>query len=242
MLTNIQGAISLATSALVGSALGKGDVDLAKRAIKVATLFNIVVVVGFSLGIQPFLPSLASVYSSNAELQDRVIENLQIYMSIVFVVDGIQIGLQGVVKGLGLQEEAQKYTGLCFFLVGLPCAYFVSSNNGLGFGEHGLWYGYLVGLVLLVTLYSRMLWNVDFTEVIKRVLEQNEEEERLANELKMLESNDNSSTSDTNFSDSLLTTSEIDRTVTTQEAHSTSEDSQISSHYGSVCRSFENQI
>lgn len=63
-------------------------------------------VVVIALGIQPFIPWLARVYSSNEEVQDRVIDNLRIFMSLVFVVDGVQIGLQGVVKGLGLQEEA----------------------------------------------------------------------------------------------------------------------------------------
>lgn len=64
------------------------------------------VVVVIALGIQPFIPWLARVYSSNEEVQDRVIENLRIYMILIFVFDGAQIGLQGVVKGLGLQEEA----------------------------------------------------------------------------------------------------------------------------------------
>lgn len=87
-------------------------------------------------------------------------------MALVLVIDGAQIGLQGVVKGLGLQEEAQKSAGISFFLVGLPCAYLVASDKFLGLGTTGLWYGYLVGLVLLVVLYSRMLLNVDYVDVI----------------------------------------------------------------------------
>lgn len=171
MLLYIQVAVSLATSALVGSALGEGNVRLAKRAIKVATLFNMALVFVIALGIQPFIPYLAKVYSSNEEVQDRVIENLRVYMIFVFICDGAQIGLQGVVKGLGLQEEAQKSAGISFFLVGLPCAYFVSSDAGLGLGELGLWYGYLVGLILLIVLYTRMLMNIDMVEIIQRVKE-----------------------------------------------------------------------
>lgn len=46
----------------------------------------------------------------------------------------------------------------------------------------------MVGLVLLVTLYTRLLMNVDYDDVIKRVQEQAEEEERLNFEFKSVDS------------------------------------------------------
>lgn len=67
-------------------------------------------------------------------------------------------------------------------LVGIPCAYLFSSPKFIGLGASGIWYGYLIGLVLLVALYLRLLLNVDFADVYKKVLEQAEEEERLGDE------------------------------------------------------------
>ena len=71
-------------------------------------------------------------------------------------------------------------------------------------GSNGLWYGYLVGLVLLIILYTRLLLNVDFKEIIQKVKEQIEEEQRLHLEFNITDSSAGSSMRDTQCCDQSL--------------------------------------
>lgn len=84
-----------------------------------------------------------------------------------------------------------------------------------------------------------MLMNVDYDDVIKRVQEQIEEEERLNFEFKTMDSS-GTSTGDTHCGDSLLHSNETIPYLSAQDVHHTSDDGQTSSYYESLHSSFEN--
>ena len=75
--------------------------------------------------------------------------------------------MQGVIKGLGLQVEASRLAGYCYFLVGLPAAWVL----GLYFGVNGLWFGILIATVVLLKLYMRLLMEADWEGIMEKILE-----------------------------------------------------------------------
>ena len=86
--------------------------------------------------------------------------NLRVY-SIVFILDSIQVLLCGVIKGLGLQDQAQNYAMFSFFLISLPASYLFSLT--FEYGINGLWYGFSIGLFVLILFYLKLIlfsnWN-----------------------------------------------------------------------------------
>lgn len=77
--------------------------------------------------------------------------NLRAY-SLIYVLDASQVGLNGVIKGLGLQNKAQNFAFVSYFFIGLPSAYVFGIH--LGFGLNGLWYGFAIGLLALTFFYT----------------------------------------------------------------------------------------
>ena len=71
------------------------------------------------------------------------------------------------IKGIGLQEKAQFISMLSFFMIGLPSAYLCGIT--FGYGINGLWYGFAVGLFVLIILYSLLLLRTDWTIESKNI-------------------------------------------------------------------------
>jgi MATE family multidrug resistance protein len=154
-----------AISALVGSALGSGYVEKAKRIVIITMFLSSFTMLVVSVTVYCNLERIISIYcdeSETKEVYDLAVSNLGAYTMIYFL-DGIQVNLQATIKGLGLQEKAQFISLLSFFIIGLPCSYLCGIT--FKYGLNGLWYGFAVGLIFLVILYSLLLIRTDWNSV-----------------------------------------------------------------------------
>lgn len=135
---------SLAISALVGSALGKGNVYQAKKVAILAMVLTFMSILCAISVIWGNATSLVNVYTRDTKIVQLASSNLKAYC-IIMLLDGFQYNLQAIIKGLGLQEKAQYLSLVSMFLVGLPGAYLACFKMNLGI--NGLWYGFALGLV-----------------------------------------------------------------------------------------------
>ena len=163
---------SLAISALVGSALGKGNVYQAKKISIIAIILTSMSILCVVTLICGNATSLVSVYTRDPPTVQLASSNLQAYCMIMLL-DGFQYNLQAIIKGLGLQEKAQYLSLISMFLVGLPCAYFACFKMSLGI--NGLWYGFAAGLVIQSILFGSLICKSDWHKISQDIQAQYED-------------------------------------------------------------------
>ena len=81
---------------------------------------------------------LASYITNEEEVRDTV-SNMFILVAIVLVFDSGQVFMQGPILAMGFQTTACYYSIACYWLIGLPLAYYFSYLQG--FGAFGLYAG-----------------------------------------------------------------------------------------------------
>ena len=111
---------------------------------------------------------IAKIYTDSDEMALRSSQNFLIY-TYIFVIDGIQINLQSVIKALGLQEKAQNTALFSYFFVCLPMAYFLSVK--MEYGIDGLWFGLLVALILLIVHFTNLVYSQDWNAISLEIRE-----------------------------------------------------------------------
>ena len=116
--------------------------------------------------LQTFSLEVVSFYNNSETIQNLAVKCLYSY-TIAYGLDAVQVMLQGVIKGLGIQQRAQNSALVSFFCVGLPSAYLLAFHYG--YGIEGLWYGYSIGLLILVLLYSFLIFTADWNEIVKNI-------------------------------------------------------------------------
>ena len=134
---------SLAISALVGSSLGKGNIDQAKKVALVAIALTTVSIIFIIAVIWTNAEWIVCIYTKDPSIVELAVSNIRTYC-VVLLLDGFQYNLQAIIKGLGLQEKAQYLSLVSMFMIGLPCAYVCCFKFELGI--NGLWYGFSVGV------------------------------------------------------------------------------------------------
>jgi MATE family multidrug resistance protein len=152
-----------AAAVLVGQAVGAGDGSRARRAaiasLGAGALFMLLS--GLALMIWP--GPLARLFSDEAPVV--ALSALLLPIAGVFqVFDGIQVVAIGVLRGVGDTRAPVAVNVLGFWLVGLPASLWF--GFGLRGGAAGLWWGLVVGLVivavcLLVRVRVRMWRSLD---------------------------------------------------------------------------------
>lgn len=101
----------------------------------------------------------------------RVLPVLAVYV----VVDGVQVALTGIVKGLGKQRIGSYVVFFSYYLVGLPISIGLGFNwsqanrTGDGWGILGLAAGTTVGSVLHCLLYAALVWRTDWPKEAQEV-------------------------------------------------------------------------
>jgi Na+-driven multidrug efflux pump len=94
-------SFSFAMSALVGAAMGQGNLNKAKAVIWLVFLLTGLFVAAVFLLIQVYGYILVDIYTENGGIRTEAISNLKAY-SLIYVLDSVQVLLSGITKGLGL--------------------------------------------------------------------------------------------------------------------------------------------
>jgi MATE family multidrug resistance protein len=96
-------------------------------------------------------------------------------IALILSIDGIQVTLSGVVKGVGKQSFGAKAVVGAFYVIGLPVILYLSFSCNLQI--YGIWIGSGVASVILDFVYMWALKNMDFraqAEEIAQNMEKNE--------------------------------------------------------------------
>jgi MATE family multidrug resistance protein len=131
---------------LVGQAVGAGDGSRARRAAAASLCAGagFMLIAGLALVALP--EPLARLFSAETAVV-AVAATLLPIAGVFQVFDGIQVVSIGVLRGVGDTRAPVLLNVLAFWLIGLPASLWF--GFGLGGGAAGLWWGLVVGLVVV---------------------------------------------------------------------------------------------
>jgi len=165
-------AVSAATRC--GNALGLADAEAAKTSAVAAPVLAGLTSVTVALLLLALHRVWLGAFTGDAAViasVGRVLPVLAVYV----VVDGVQVALTGIVKGLGKQEIGSYVVFFSYFLVGLPISVGLGFNwsqanrTGDGWGILGLAAGTTVGSILHCLLYAALVWRTDWPKEAQEV-------------------------------------------------------------------------
>jgi MATE family multidrug resistance protein len=135
-----------AAAVLVGQAVGAGDGSRARRAAAASLGAGAAFMLLCGLALMTLPGPMARLFSAEAPV--LAVATLLLPIAGVFqVFDGIQVVSIGILRGVGDTRAPVLLNVLAFWLIGLPASLWF--GFGLGGGAAGLWWGLVVGLVLV---------------------------------------------------------------------------------------------
>lgn len=146
--------VSSAAAIIVGHAVGRGDPEGVRR----ATVASLAVGAGFMLctgGLFIVAPEpLAALYTRDAVVLGLAALLLPL-AGLFQVFDGVQVVAIGLLRGLGDTRMPMIVNVIGFWCIGMPVSLWL--GFGLDFGAVGLWWGLVVGLIIVaVFLIARV--------------------------------------------------------------------------------------
>ena len=137
--------LSSAGTVRVASALGSGVAGAVRRAAHVAigivVAFELITAVGFIL-LRHELPLL---YSDDP-LVLVLASQLLVYAAAFQLFDGLQVVGMGILRGLNDTRVPAIMAFVAYIMLCIPLGYVIAFP--LGFGAHGIWIGYVIGLTI----------------------------------------------------------------------------------------------
>ena len=128
---------------LIGNAIGKKDVTLAKRYFNMISAYTLIYCIAMQLILIPNKGLISAFFTSDQDVRALVTLCIPV-VSLKFVSDGYQGVLgYGVLPALGLQEIGFKITLTVAYLLTIPAACLFAFT--LSFGVVGLVYGGAAG-------------------------------------------------------------------------------------------------
>lgn len=142
--------IANATMIRVSHEYGRKNYEGAKRAANAS--FHIITIFMMFLAVAYFFlrVPIASVFTSDPQVIE-IASTLLIIGAVYQISDGLQLVSVGALRGIGDVKVPMYYSFFCYMIASLGTAYLFGFK--LGFGESGLWYGFVAGLSLACLLY-----------------------------------------------------------------------------------------
>ncbi len=143
--------LSMAITARVGQAAGKGQINQARFkgfvGVGLCTIFMC-----FTAIIMILFPEfIVSIYTNDAEVGDMAVKLL--FMAAIFQIsDGLQVGGFGALRGLKDTKKPMYVNIFAYVVVGLSLAWYLGIY--IEKGPLGLWTGLIVGLTIAAILHN----------------------------------------------------------------------------------------
>ena len=146
--------VSAAAAVLVGHAVGRGDLEAARREASAALACGVGFMSVTALVLIGFAPWLARVFTADPGI--LAVASALIPIAGVFqVFDGIQGVSSGILRGAG-DTRVPMWANLAgYFAVGLPLGAWLGLSSG--WGPQGIWWGLVAGLASVAALLG---WRV----------------------------------------------------------------------------------
>jgi MATE family, multidrug efflux pump len=158
--------VSAAATVLVGHAVGRGDPTGARRSAGAALATGVAFMTLTALGFLLLPTAIARVYSEDVAVIALAATLLPIAGAFQ-IFDGIQVVSIGILRGLADTRAPFLIAVLGFWLVGFPVSLVLGFRTPLG--PAGLWWGLVVGLVvvaILLLLRTRARFRRRITRVV----------------------------------------------------------------------------
>jgi MATE family, multidrug efflux pump len=140
--------VSSAAAVIIGHAVGRGDALAVRRSTSAALLVGAGFMAGAAVLFVAAPGILASLYTSDAAVLALAVLLLPI-AGVFQVFDGLQVVSIGLLRGLGDTQVPVVANAVGFWCLGMPVSLWL--GFGLGYGAVGLWWGLVVGLVMVAT-------------------------------------------------------------------------------------------
>ena len=160
--------ISFSSTALVGIAIGQGNVARGKKISLLALATGVCISIITTLVVIIFKWSIPYMYTTEVAVADLVTSLLKIYVWFGLL-DGVQIILHGIIKGIGKQAIASVICLVVLYPINIPVAYFFAWP--CGYGVFGLWYSQILSIVLLLVSYTTILTTYNWQQISDEVRE-----------------------------------------------------------------------
>jgi len=163
---NVPMGVAQAGAVLVGQAIGRGDLNAARRSAGAATLIGVGIMAVFAIIFLSIPDMLAAVYTTDVGVVAVAVALIPI-AGVFQVFDGLQVVSAGLLRGTA-DTRVPMLVGLVgFWLVGMPVSLIL--GFGLDQGATGLWWGCVAGLGA-VGLFLAARVKQQLTSDIDRVL------------------------------------------------------------------------
>ncbi len=147
--------ISAAASVRVGKEMGRGDMPAVRR----AGFSGFVLAAGIMASFGMVFVLVRHVFPTFYIDERSVVElasSLMIIGALFQVSDGIQATGLGVLRGMSDVKSPTIITFVAYWVIGLPSGYIMAFP--LGWGVHGMWLGFVVGLTTSAGLLARRFY------------------------------------------------------------------------------------
>jgi len=161
----LQMGVYTAVSIRVGSKLGDGDADSARRVARVGTIWGSICAVGVGGLLWAVSPVVGQLFTSDPEVLAATAAGVPL-LALDMTLSSLSFTAQGILEGQARPELATYAALGGNWLVGLPIAWALGYAAGMGLS--GLWWGTIIGevvhSVVLLVVAGRTNWE---TEVVR---------------------------------------------------------------------------
>mmetsp|Transcript_36985 Transcript_36985/g.101798 ORF Transcript_36985/g.101798 Transcript_36985/m.101798 type:complete len:469 (-) Transcript_36985:179-1585(-) len=157
--------------ALVGSALGAGDVDRTRRCVGLAIALTLVIWVPVAATLW-WVP-LATWLAPNSSIQLLLSRLIRLY-AVGGIFEGLQYVLGGVLRGLGQPAVAARGYAVVFYGLALPAV--VICEFVFHLGLVGVWLCYVAGNALVCVYFGLHIYGLSFSRLAQEALVQMEKD------------------------------------------------------------------
>lgn len=149
--------LSIATTARVGFAAGKGDLQEARLIGYVGIALG-AAVMSLAASILLVMPELvARLYTRDIAVTNIAVKLL--FLAAVFQIsDGVQVSVLGALRGLKDTKIPMFYNLIAYWIIGVPTGYVLGIQYRLG--AEGLWIGLISGLTVAAILHNLRFYHL----------------------------------------------------------------------------------
>jgi MATE family multidrug resistance protein len=141
--------VGAAASVRVGKAIGRGDASGARLAARTALVIGVGFMCTSAVAFVAFPGFFAALYSEEAAVV-AIATTLLPLAGAFQLFDGTQVVALGVLRGAGDTTVPAYVNFLGYWVIGLPVSYVLAFELGVGYT--GLWWGLVVGLVVVAAI------------------------------------------------------------------------------------------
>ncbi len=143
--------ISIATTARVGFAMGRGSLEDARLFGHIGVFISVAVMSCTAILMFTVPELIISLYTDDAEVK-KIAVSLLFLAGIFQISDGLQVAAFGALRGLKDTKIPMIVNILAYWLVGFSTCYTLGIIMGMG--AEGLWIGLIVGLSVAAVLHN----------------------------------------------------------------------------------------